>query len=145
VFFATGPVYWGAHRQSLITLSTSESEYVSLAESCRDVKPVLNLLTEIDRKVDLPVVCYEDNQTAKKMTEELTTKRSKHVDIKYHFVRELYANGTITLEDCRSELMTADALTKALPRETFQRHRNQMLKRRCGKCTDVTVSECHCT
>lgn len=144
IFITNAPVYWGARRQTLVTLSTSEAEYVSLAESCRDVKTVLNLLSELGRATDRYVVCYEDNQTAKKMAEELTTKRSKHIDIKYHYVRELCAKKTIELEDCRSELMVADALTKALPKVAFVKHRSHMMKHRCYRCSVVSTSLCRC-
>lgn len=148
VYLSGGPVYWGARRQSLVTLSTSESEYVSLAETCRDINTALNLLKELGRAPapNDAVVCFEDNQTAKKMAEELTTKRSKHIDVKYHYARELCQKGTISITDCRSKLMVADALTKALPRVAFQGHRARMLKFRCYKCALVlSTSRCECS
>ena len=63
---------------------------------------------------------YEDNQSSIAMTKNPQFHgRAKHIDIRYHFVREQVALGTIKLEYCPTEDMTADMLTKGLNRERY--------------------------
>jgi hypothetical protein len=68
---------------------------------------------------------YCDNQGAITTANEPTymvSGRSKHIDVRFHVIRDAAANGLIRLEYVRTEDVTAGVLTKALPRETFQRH-----------------------
>ena len=68
---------------------------------------------------------YEDNQGAISMAKKpVFHKRTKHIQIRYHLVREAVEEGTITLVYCRTSEMLADSFTKALPREQFERLRN---------------------
>ena len=61
----------------------------------------------------------EDNQSCIAMAKNPQHGRSKHIDVKYHFVRELVENETINLKYCLTEEMIADFLTKGLNREQF--------------------------
>jgi len=68
---------------------------------------------------------YCDNQgaiTTANQPTYMVSGRSKHIDVRFHVIRDAAANGLIRLEYVRTEDMTTDILTKALPRETFQRH-----------------------
>ena len=66
-----------------------------------------------DYELSVPTTIYEDNQSAICMTRNNQSHgRSKHVDIKYHFVREQVEKETIKAIYCKSEEMTADILTK---------------------------------
>ena len=68
-----------------------------------------------------PTLIYEDNQGAISMaTNPAFLKRTKDVQIRYHFVREAVEQGTITLEYCRTDEMLADSFTKALARDQFK-------------------------
>ena len=71
-----------------------------------------------------PTLIYEDNQGAISMAKNpVFHKRTKHVQIRYHFVREAVEQGTITLEYCRTYEMLADSFTKALARDQFEKLR----------------------
>lgn len=62
-----------------------------------------------------------DSQSAIALSANSSTKsRAKHIDIKYHFIREAIANGHVKLVFCPSESMIADALTMQVPREQFE-------------------------
>lgn len=67
-----------------------------------------------------------DNQsaiaTAKAPTDAIASPRTKHIDIRFHIIRETLQNGTIRHKYLRTTDMVADILTKALPFPTFQRH-----------------------
>ena len=68
---------------------------------------------------------YEDNQASICIANDSQcTKKTKHIDIKYHFIREQVLNGNIILKYCKSSNMIADILTKPLTHEKFINGRN---------------------
>ena len=69
---------------------------------------------------------FEDNQSAIAMCKNPQHHgRAKHIDIKYHFIREQVANKNVKLEYCPTKVMTADMFTKGLAREQFYTLRSQ--------------------
>lgn len=121
------PVAWKSALQPIIAHSTAESEYISMSEACREAVFIERLVRAMGGMLNGPIIVYEDNQTAKRMAEEVATKRSKHIDIRYHHVRELASAGAISIRDCRSNDMVADTLTKPLAKDLFLRFRDRMM------------------
>ena len=79
-------------------------------------------------KVKLPVTVYEDNQTCIAIANDyMSQKRTRYIDIRYHFIRDYVQDGTIKLVYCETIKMLADILTKAIPRPQYQRLRNQVM------------------
>ena len=71
-----------------------------------------------------PITMMEDNQGAIALAKNpIAHSRSKHIDIRFHFIREAQENGLIQIKYCPTEDMLADLLTKPLPRNTFERLR----------------------
>jgi transposase InsO family protein len=127
------PVAWKSAQQPLIAHSTAESEYIALSDAARDTIHIDQLIDELHkRRAKSPITMFEDNQTAKHMAEEIATKRSKYVDLRYHYIRQMVAAGRIIIEYCHTENMLADALTKALPRDVFCRLRDRFMAK--GEC-----------
>ena len=95
---------------------------------------VVQLLSELGHPFDpaSPLPVYEDNQVAQRMAEEVATKRSKHVDLRYHYVRDLASRSRIKIIYCPTAEQLADIFTKALPRETFCRLRDRFMAK--GEC-----------
>ena len=78
--------------------------------------------------VKQPVVILEDNQSAIAMTLGRSVyKRSKHINLRYHYIRQLIANGLIEVRYQPTELQPADLFTKALPHTLFKRHASVMM------------------
>jgi len=78
-----------------------------------------------------PTTIYCDNNSAIKLSKNLVLhERSKHIDVKYHYLRDLTNNGVIDLIYCRSEDQVVDIFTKSLKIVVFQR-----LRRLLGVCT----------
>lgn len=75
-----------------------------------------------------PTTPYADNQGAITTAQsgQDISPRSKHIDIRYHITREALSNGILRLEYIRTTEMTADILTKALPREVHEKHISSM-------------------
>ena len=118
--------------QPIIAHSTAEAEYIALSDAAREAMYVKRFLHELGTTISGPITFHEDNQVAKRMAEEIATKRSKHIDIRYHHVRELCSSGEIKLIDCRTDDMLADILTKALPKERYLVLRDRLLAK--GEC-----------
>lgn len=81
-------ISWQSRKQRLTGLSSTDTEYVALSEACREAMYLRELLYELTRSlVTVSLKC--DNQSALKMaTNHQCHNRSKHIDVKHHFVRE---------------------------------------------------------
>lgn len=119
-----GPVAWSARKQPLIALSTAEAEYIALTTVAREL---LYLIEELYTKLPLPTPICCDNQAAIALASKPKSQaRTKHIDIRFHFVRRHVKDGTFTLLYCPTDDNVADAFTKALPRPRLQKLRASM-------------------
>jgi hypothetical protein len=110
------PVCWCSKSQKGVTLSSTEAEYVAISEAIKEVKFVYYLLSDLHIKVKLPIVVKTDNIGAIFMSENASTGfRTRHVDTRYHFVREFIEDGFIKFEFVRSVENDADIFTKNVP------------------------------
>ena len=111
------PISWGSKKQSSVSLSTSEAEYIALSLTIQEGKWIHRLLCEIlaaTNKSAPGLKIFEDNQSCLKMTKNpVNHGRAKHIDIKYHHIREV-KRGEVDLEYCETSIMLADILIKAL-------------------------------
>ena len=119
VFMLQGaPVSWGSKKQSSVSLSTSEAEYIALSLAIQEGKWIHRLLCEImtaanEDEPELKIL--EDNQSCIKMTKNpVNHGRAKHIDIKYHHIRDEVKRGEVKLEYCETTVMLADIMTKGL-------------------------------
>lgn len=108
-------ISWTSRRQSSVTLSSMEAEYTSLSEACREAVWLRKLLYEMGSIQKTATVIHEDNQGCIAFVHsERVTKRSKHIETREHFVKELCERNEIKLVYCSTEEMFADILTKPL-------------------------------
>jgi hypothetical protein len=138
VFYAACPVCWASKLQSQVALSTTEAEYIAMSQALCDVIPVMNLIQEI-REKGFEVVCtepyvyckvFEDNSGALELARLPKLRpRTKHINVCYHHFCEHVRKGLIKIFPIDTKDQIADALTKALAQNDFQRHRRYM----CGK------------
>ena len=121
-----GAVSWRSQKQKCVALSTAEAEYIAMANTAQESVWLRQLMAELTNSSEAPTLIYEDNQSAIAMTKNPQFHgRAKHIDIKHHYIREQVGQGTITLEYCPTDEMTADMLTKGLSQEFFCKHRNK--------------------
>ena len=91
-----GPIAWSSHRQKCVSLSTTESEYVAAASGSKEIIWMRRLLGDIDWKQPNPTPLLCDNQSAIRLVRNPKLhQRTKHIDVKYHFIRTLQDDRTI--------------------------------------------------
>uniref|UniRef100_A0A1X7VSJ3 Reverse transcriptase Ty1/copia-type domain-containing protein n=1 Tax=Amphimedon queenslandica TaxID=400682 RepID=A0A1X7VSJ3_AMPQE len=116
-----GPVSWQSRKQSCVALSTSEAEYITLTSAAQEVVSLRQLLSELDQQSKRKITIYEDNQSAICLARNPQFHgRSKHIAIKYHYIRDQVKDGTVDLKNCKTEEMLADIFTKELSGEKFE-------------------------
>ena len=122
-----GAVSWFSKKQPIVTLSTAEAEYVALSTATQEAAWIRRLLSDFHVPLEQATIIMEDNQGAICIARNpVTQTRTKHIDVRYHYVREALAEGTIDLQYCPTETMVADILTKPLPKARFEMLRGIM-------------------
>ena len=112
-----GAISWSSRKQELVTLSTAEAEYVAATHAAKEAIWLRKLIFEIFPTLKAPTTLYCDNQAALRLaTDDNYHARTKHIDIRYHFIRYVVASGALQLVYCPTDDMTADILTKGLPK-----------------------------
>jgi hypothetical protein len=120
---AGGAITWGSKKQNIVSLSTTEAEYICLSDVAHEATWLHNLYTEIGYSQKEPTLVYGDNLGSLAIAENPHYhKRTKHFDIKHHYIHEQISNKTIVTEYLPTAKMTADILTKALPKKTQDAH-----------------------
>lgn len=110
-----GSISWACRKQSCIALSSTEAEYVSLAEACQEAIWIKKLLKGFLGQENIEAIIYEDKTSCLNMVSNPKfSNQTKHIDTKYHFVRSLFDQGVIKFKYCPTDEMTADLLTKPL-------------------------------
>ena len=93
------PVCWCSKGQKSVTLSTTEAEYVACSEVVKEVLFVLQLLKHLQVEVQLPICVHVYNIGAIFLAEnQNSSDRTKHVDMRYHFVRQYIRDVTVMIE-----------------------------------------------
>ena len=133
IFISGNLVAWRAKMQSLVTLSSTAAEYVALASCAIEIEFLQSFLAAIlpPRFVcsSEPPLIRSDNLSTIKWTEsEAVNKRNKHVDVKYHFLKERVLDKQLRITHVATLDNVADIMTKPLPRSLFLKHANALLE-----------------
>ena len=106
------PVVWKSRKQTGVSLSSTESEYVALSECFKQNMWIRMVFFELNMLPSSPTVIFADNLGASRWSSG--EKRAKHVDIRFHFVADELEKGTVQIQYCLTHEMVAEALTKGL-------------------------------
>ena len=100
----------------MVTLSSTEAEYVALSFAVTEIVYLRKLLHDMELTQLKPTVDFEDNLSCIKMIYgDLNHKTTKHINARYHYTKDLVSEGVVTIEHLETTNMIADVLTKALP------------------------------
>ncbi|GJS90174.1 hypothetical protein Tco_0772810 [Tanacetum coccineum] len=112
-------VSWSSKKQKRTTISSTEAEYIALSGCCSQILWMRSQLTDYGFQFNkIPLYC--DNKSVIALCcNNVQHSRAKHIDIRYHFIKEQVENGIVELYFVRTEYQLADIFTKLLPRERF--------------------------
>jgi hypothetical protein len=123
----SGVISWYSRKKKSVALSSAEAEYMAASQaSCEAIwlrKMLINLFeTDLD-----PTTIFCDNQSCIKLSENpVFHDRSKHIEIRYHFIRDKVQKGVVKLQYISTNEQVADILTKALPKGKFEYFREKL-------------------
>jgi hypothetical protein len=120
----SGAISWASRKQKVVTLSSTEAEYIGTSEAAKEACWLRMLLRGISVPVDIPTPILCDNDATRILAaDQAFHARAKHIDNRYHHIRDCIEKKKIFLPRVSSADNVADTLTKALPLPTFLRHR----------------------
>jgi hypothetical protein len=124
-YWGSSILSWGSKLQSTVSSSTTMAEYISTYTAALEalwLRTVLISLTLLSEGTTVPILC--DNDGAISLSKfHMTTNRTKHIETKFHLVRENVLSGKIQIQSVPTSENVADIFTKPLPRSIFVKHR----------------------
>jgi hypothetical protein len=128
VSYGYGPLFASSRKQSIVTKSSTEAELVGTADASGIIHDILGTLRDLGETIPHAVV-HQDNQSTIRMiyNGEPTSQRSKHINIKYYYLKQLVDDGIVIIQYLSTEEMIADILTKPLQGEAFRIARDRLL------------------
>jgi len=125
---------WKTKKQDVVALSTTEAEYMALSEAAKAAAWMRNLYTELGIPVDKPTTIYEDNISTMILAEHGSQHpRTKHIQIRFHRIRDYIKDKEIILEHLETKEMLGDLFTKPLVGPQFEK-----LREGCGLVDDLS-------
>ncbi|GJT51189.1 hypothetical protein Tco_0977346, partial [Tanacetum coccineum] len=136
-YFGESPITWCTQKQPTVALSSCESEFMAATRAACQALWLKRLHSELTGWEEKRITLKVDNISAIALVRNpVFHGRSKHIDIRYHFIRECVENGHINVEHVSGELQRADILTKALPRLKFVTMRQMLGVQDLGRSND---------
>lgn len=127
---SNGAVAWSSKKQPIVTLSTTEAEFVAATVCTCQAIWMRRILTELRQEQAKSTMIMCDNSSAIKLSRNPVLHGcSKHIDVRFHFLRDLMKEGTVKMIHCGTQDQMVDIMTKPLKLETFQKLQTKM-----GKC-----------
>lgn len=123
-------VSWATKKQQTVALSTAEAEYMAISAVVQEIIWIRSLITEMlgAAAISKQSIIYCDNQAAASISrDDVHHARTKHIDIKHHFIRQHIADGSIAIKWITTNKQTADVLTKALGENKFNIFRTALM------------------
>jgi Reverse transcriptase (RNA-dependent DNA polymerase)/Integrase core domain/gag-polypeptide of LTR copia-type len=114
-FLANAIISFQSQKQTVIALSTMESEYMALSDAAKEAIFLLKLLRSLKFKISRPIIINTDSQSAlDHVKNNVKHSRTKHIDVRHHFIRDACSSKHVTLEHVPAASQIADVLTKPL-------------------------------
>jgi hypothetical protein len=124
-FLGRSLVSWSSKKQNSVALSTAEAEYISVGSCCGQLLWMKQTLLDFGVKFKVPFLC--DNESAVKIVNNpVQHSRTKHIDIRHHFLRDHVSKGEIKIDGISTNDQLADIFTKPLDEQRFCKLRNEL-------------------
>ncbi|GKA41290.1 hypothetical protein Tco_0733883 [Tanacetum coccineum] len=113
-------VSWSSKKQTSTSISSIEAEYIAMSSCCAQILWMRSQLSDYGFEYNRIHLYYDNKSAIALCCNNVQHSRSKHIDIRHHFIREQVEKGVVELYFVRTEYQLADIFTKALPRERFE-------------------------
>lgn len=111
----------------MVAQSSAEAEYIAAATASNQAIWIKKVLSDLNHVQEEPIVLWCDSKSAIAIAKNpIQHGRTKHINVKFHAIREAEQNGDVKLQHCSSEEQLADILTKALPSAKFMELRSKL-------------------
>ncbi|KAJ9554165.1 hypothetical protein OSB04_018210 [Centaurea solstitialis] len=125
--FGKGAVSWSSKKQPVVSLSSTEAEYISAASCASQCIWLRNVLRELGSIEKGGTVINCDNNSAIQLSKNAVLHgRSRHIDVKFHFIRDLVNKEMVVLKYCNTQDQIADIMTKPIKAEQFRKLREML-------------------
>ena len=142
IFLNKNLVAFTSKMETRVAMSTPMAEYIALSEAAKDAIWMRNVLKGMGVRVKVPIQIYEDNQTCQTLAvEPRAAKRTRHCDIRYHWIREHIQAGEIAVQWIPTTDMLADLMTKAVGRTLLERYRRSLMHQIVSPRDPTDISE----
>lgn len=122
-------ISWFSKKQTCVALSTMEAEYLSASSAAQELVNLRGIVSEFEQKNEKLVSLKVDNNSAISMVKTFqNSKRGKHIDIRAHFIKDLYIKNVIDVQYVSSNENLADLFTKPLCKDKFLNFRSVIMK-----------------
>lgn len=126
-FLGSGAILLCSNKQPTISLSSIEAEYIAPTTTTCEALWVKKVLLDLKQEQNHVTSIYCDNRSTIAITKKpMFHNRTKHIDTKYHFIRDYVAKQDIEIKFCKTNDELADIFTKALPKGKFQYMRDML-------------------
>nr|KYP36446.1 Copia protein [Cajanus cajan] len=136
--FGSAVFFWNSKKQDVVAQSLAEAEYISAAAAANQAIWLRKILLDVGQIQDEATIIWVDNKSAISIAKNpIQHGRTKHINVKFHAIREAEKSKEIRLEHCCSEEQIADIMTKALSKGQFE-----ILRSRLGVLKKNLKEEC---
>jgi hypothetical protein len=138
IFLRGAPISWKSKGQRTVAQSSTEAEYLAMSETVQEMVYIKQLLESIGETVELPMKLFIDNAGALFLVKnKSTSQRTKHIDVRHHYMRNLVDEKIIEVDYVPTEENTGDLFTKNLQAEVFKEHAGKLV----GTCDNADYIE----
>lgn len=113
-------ISWCSRKQTCVALSSTESEYIGLSEAVKTSLFFKNLLSELSYSTSYINLCGDNLSSLTLSAHKAVHQKTKHIDVRFHFVRNLVCDKIVKLNYINTKVNVADILTKVVDTTTFQ-------------------------
>ncbi|KAA3470481.1 Retrovirus-related Pol polyprotein from transposon TNT 1-94 [Gossypium australe] len=122
-----GAVAWSSRKQRIITLSTTEAKFVAAAACACQAIWMRRILKEIGHvQTDYTTLMCDNTSTIKLSKNPVLHGHSKHIRVRFHFLRDLPKDGVVGLVFCRTQDQLANLMTKPIKLDAFEKFREKL-------------------
>ena len=135
ITMAGGPVSWSARRQDVVTLSTTEAEYIATVHAGQTAKWLTQFMDEIYLPIERPVIIHTDSKGGQSLAKRSANfSKVRHLLVRYHWLRDAIREKELDVIHIPGTQNPADIFTKALPYVTLRKHLEYLRVPAQGEC-----------